>query len=268
MQLLWGLVLATLVGAAAWKAGSLSPSGALAAAITGGLIFGLGGLAWATLLLAFFVSSSLLSRSFSRKKASLTEKFSKGSRRDWAQVAANGGLGAVLAIAWALADQPAWAWAAFAGAMAAVNADTWATELGVLNPAPPRLVTNLKPVERGTSGGVSPLGSLSALGGAFLIGALAAAFTPAALASPQTFLMFALTIALAGAGGALFDSLLGATVQSIYYCPVCDRETERHPLHTCGTSTTHLRGWRWLNNDMVNLFASLVGALLMLFFGW
>jgi uncharacterized membrane protein len=75
---------------------ALSKSGAVAAALTGGLIFGLGGLAWASLLLTFFISSSALSAAFKGRKIALGEKFSKGSRRDMAQVLANGGLGALL----------------------------------------------------------------------------------------------------------------------------------------------------------------------------
>ena len=59
--------------------------------------------------------------------------------------------------------------------------------------------------------------------------------------------------------GSLFDSLLGATTQAIYHCPTCRKETER-TLHSCGASTRLVRGWRWLNNDMVNLISSLVGA--------
>ncbi|OGO30016.1 MAG: hypothetical protein A2Z16_01825 [Chloroflexi bacterium RBG_16_54_18] len=261
MELFLGFLVAAVVGATAWKAGALSRSGAAAAAVTGGLIFGLGSLAWAALLLVFFISSSLLSRMFGSRKAALTEKFSKGSRRDWAQVTANGGLGALLALAWAIGDHPTWAWAAFAGAMAAVNADTWATELGVLNPAPPRLITTFKPVERGASGGVSPLGSLAAVGGAGLIAFIALVFTPGGMDSFQTALPILVVITVAGACGALFDSLLGATVQAIYFCPTCNKETERHPLHTCGTPTVLRRGWRWLNNDVVNFFASLIGAL-------
>ena len=70
----------------------------------------------------------------------------------------------------------------------------------------------------------------------------------------------ALAASCAGFIGAMFDSLLGASVQSIYFCPSCDRETERHPEHSCGAQTQPLRGWRWLNNDGVNFAASLVGA--------
>jgi uncharacterized protein (TIGR00297 family) len=258
LPLLAGLALGVLIAWLAWRAKALSRSGALAAALTGGLIFGLGGLPWAVLLLAFFISSSLLSRLFARRKQALSEKFSKGSQRDWGQVTANGGLGALLAVAHALYPGQAWPWLAFIGAMAAVNADTWATELGVLNPTPPRLITNGKPVERGTSGAVSLGGSLAALAGAGLIALLAALFSGPATGAAL------LAGVLGGVSGSFFDSWLGATIQAIYWCPACNKETERHPLHTCGSETGHYRGWRWLDNDWVNGLASLAGALVAL----
>jgi hypothetical protein len=62
-----------------------------------------------------------------------------------------------------------------------------------------------------------------------------------------------------GLAGSLFDSLLGATVQTIYYCDGCGKETERR-VHRCGQATRRLRGWPWLDNDGVNFVASLVGA--------
>jgi len=259
LSLLIGFILGLLIALAAWRARALSASGAAAAALTGGLIFGLGGLPWAVLLLAFFISSSGLSRAFKRQKASVYEKFSKGSQRDWGQVLANGGLGALLAIAHAAFPSQSWPWLAFAGAMAAVNADTWATELGVLSPTPPRRITTGKIVERGASGGLTLLGTLAALAGAVLIGGLAASFSAA-----QQAVVFLAIVPLAGLLGSLFDSFLGATVQVIYRCPSCDKETERHPRHLCGTETAQIRGWRWLNNDWVNLACSLVGAILTL----
>ena len=248
--------MAALIGWAARKAGALSRSGAWAAALTGGLIFGLGGLPWAVLLLTFFVSSSALSRLFSRHKHGLNEKFSKGSQRDWGQVFANGGLGTLLVLTQSLLPGQEWPWIAFVGAMAAVNADTWATELGVLSRGLPRLITSGRPVERGTSGGISLPGTLASLGGAALIGLSSILF------SPQASLPALLAAAVVGGlVGSLFDSLLGATVQAIYCCPTCDKETERHPFHTCGTQTIQVRGWDWLNNDAVNFACSLAGAL-------
>lgn len=257
MQLPIGILLGILVALLAWRVGALSNSGAWTAALTGGLIFGLGGLPWAALLLAFFVSSSVLSRLFGRRKAALAEKFSKGHRRDWAQVLANGGLGALLALVHGLFPSANWVWVAFAGAMAAVNADTWATELGVLSRTAPRLVTTGRQVEHGASGGVTLLGSLSALGGASLVALTAFLFHTGEAA--WGLLAAAL---LGGLAGTFFDSLLGASVQAIYHCPTCDKETERHPKHTCGTPTTQVRGWGWMNNDLVNLSCSLVGAII------
>jgi uncharacterized protein (TIGR00297 family) len=255
MQLLLGLSLGVLVAYLAYRAGALSVSGAWAAALTGSLIFGLGGLPWAMLLLLFFISSSALSRAFSSRKAAIGDKFSKSSRRDHGQVLANGGLGALLVAIHAYQPEALWPWIAFAGAMAAVNADTWATELGVLSAVPPRLITNGKTVERGTSGGVTLAGYLAVLGGAALIGLGAMLFSQEV---PPLLLVGA--VLLAGLAGATFDSFLGATAQAIYFCPDCGKETERHPLHRCGTETVQVRGWRWLNNDWVNVACSLAGA--------
>ena len=256
MQILIGFLLAILIAVLAWRVGSLSNSGAWAAVLTGGLVFGLGGLPWAILLLTFFITSSALSRAFSKRKVSLAEKFSKGGRRDWGQVLANGALGAMLAIGYFIPPHREWLWLAFAGAMAAVNADTWSTELGVLSLIPPRLITTGQKVERGTSGGITFIGTLAAFGGAVLIGIAAVIFT----AGREWPLSLGIII-LGGLMGSLFDSLLGATVQAIYWCPTCNKETERHPTHTCGSPTSRVRGWSWFNNDMVNFACSLMGAI-------
>jgi len=254
-QIAVGLGLAAVVAAVARRLGALSASGALAAAFLGGLTYGIGGLPAAILLIAFFVSSSLMTRAFSPRKRTVAKNFAKGGRRDWAQVLANGGAGllALLAGAMGWVSTPL-AWAAFAGALATVNADTWATELGVLSSTAPLLITSGKKVPAGTSGGVSLSGSAAALGGAALIAALAAWLA----GSWQIFLL----AALAGVLGSFFDSMLGATVQAIYYCPKCKKETERHPLHSCGTATTLRRGWPWLDNDWVNFLSALAGTLL------
>lgn len=256
MQLPLGFLFGILIALLAWRAGALSASGALAAALTGGLIFGIGGLPWAALLMVFFISSSVLSRLFGTRKSAVAEKFSKGHRRDWAQVLANGGLGALLAVLFFFYPSAEWVSAAFVGAMAAVNADTWATELGVLSGKAPRLVTTGKQVERGTSGGVSLLGTLAALAGAALIAVTAVLFQ----FGISSWGLFA-AASLGGLAGSYFDSLLGATVQAIYRCPACDKETERHPVHSCGIETVQVRGWGWMNNDLVNLACSLVGSL-------
>jgi uncharacterized protein (TIGR00297 family) len=254
-QFLIGLGLGILIALLAYRARSLDRSGAIAASVTGLFIFGLGGVGWAVVLLTFFISSSALSRVFGKRKSALGEKFAKGSRRDWGQVLANGGLGSLLALLHVFAPGELWPWLAFAGAMATVNADTWATEIGVLSKRAPRLITSGAVVERGASGGITLLGTLATLIGGALIGLLAGLFSEAQVGRVLV------AVTLAGLAGSLLDSLMGATVQAIYHCPACDKETERHPLHSCGTPTVQVRGLAWLNNDLVNFIASLFGAL-------
>ncbi|MEN8217074.1 MAG: DUF92 domain-containing protein [Pseudomonadota bacterium] len=256
VQILFGFLLGALIGLLAWRVRALSISGAWAATIIGGFIFGLGGLSWAVLLLTFFISSSGLSRAFSRYKANLGDKFAKGVQRDWAQVFANGGIGALLVIMNAFYPDQFWPWIAYAGAMATVNADTWATELGVLSGKLPRLITTGQFVECGTSGGVTFLGTLATLGGAVLIASVTALFS----IQPMVFIL--VVVSLAGLSGSLLDSVLGATVQAVFDCPHCSTETERYPLHSCGRLTVHKRGFVWLNNDLVNFISSVFGAVM------
>ena len=255
MQLFTGLILAIIIAYLAYRAHSLNTSGAVAATVVGTIVFGLGGLEWAILLLVFFVTSSALSRLFKKRKQGLDEKFSKGHQRDAGQVFGNGGLATAFVLIHALFPESIVGWVGFAAALAAVNADTWATELGVLNPTQPIIITNLKKrVEKGTSGGISIFGTLASLLGA------------AAIALPASFLTdnwsLLPIITLAGLFGSLFDSLGGATVQAMYFCPTDKKETEKHPLHTCGTETVHIRGWKWLNNDWVNFACGGFGVLI------
>ena len=160
---------------------------------------------------------------------------------------------------------------AFVGAMATVTADTWATELGVLGKRPPRLVTHWQRVEAGTSGGVSALGTLAALAGALAIGlvtvvtALDGLFGGPGISSLGALAMWGAlwlvpVAALSGLAGSTFDSLLGATVQAIYYSATRHKETEKR-IDPDGTYNVHRRGWRWLGNDQVNFISSIVGAL-------
>ena len=165
LELLSGLALSLVIGTLGYRRGALSRSGVAGALITGTLIFGLGGWAWGGLLVAFFVSSSARSFYRAREKRGLAEKFAKGHRRDLGQALANGGLVALLAVLSQVRPHALWFFAC-AGAMAAVNADTWATELGVLSPHPPRLITTGRRVEVGASGGVTWLGTGASLGGA------------------------------------------------------------------------------------------------------
>lgn len=252
IQLLIGIAFAIIVALTARAAGSLSKSGAIAAVAVGGITFGLGGFLPAILLLTFFITSSVLSKVGGARKKDAAGAFEKDGERDYGQVLANGGMASLYAALLAFCDENIW-FVGLVGAFASVNADTWSTELGVLARRKPRLITTLKMVEPGTSGGVTLEGTLAGLAGAALIGIVAGV----GKLDGNIFL----AVTAGGMLGATLDSLLGATVQVIYSCPVCDKQTERHPTHVCGGSTTYLRGWSWLSNDLVNFISSIVGSL-------
>lgn len=263
MQFIYGIILAAITAYLAYRARSLSKSGAYAATLVGTIIFGMGGWQWTILLLTFFITSSALSRAFKKRKQGLDEKFSKGHERDAGQVLGNGGLAALFAGLHAFYPESIIPWIGFAASLAAVNADTWGTELGVLGATPPRLITDLgKRVEIGTSGGVSLWGTIASLLGSSVIALLAVLLAPTGGLITDHFLL----ITFAGLAGSIFDSFLGATVQAMYYCPTDKKETEKHPLHTCGTQTVHLRGWKWLNNDWVNFACSAFGVVMAFLF--
>jgi uncharacterized protein (TIGR00297 family) len=212
-----------------------------ACAVGAGVTWGLG---WRGFLLlaVLLLSGSLLTQ--------LAER--RGPRRTARQVLANGGVAALAALVGS--------WSAAAGAIAAATADTWATEIGAFSPFPPRLITSGRAVTRGTSGGITALGTLGGVAGAFLIAALASALgvgvgVGVGDAAPGTLAV----VATAGVAGMLADSLLGASVQGRFECPACDARFER------GTTVCHepvrlARGWRWLDNDGVNLAATVCGA--------
>lgn len=258
-QLLIALAVSLLVAGLAYWRQWLAPSGVVGALIVGTLTMGFGGWLWGVLLGIFFVSSSALSHyKEEQKRQTAAEKFDKGSRRDFMQALANGGVGALIAVLHVLVPSPLW-FAFFVGVMGTVNADTWATELGTLSRRPPRLITTGRVVERGTSGGVTVLGTAVSFLGGLLIGAVAG------LGSAPWWLA-ALQGGIGGLTGSLTDSVLGATVQAIYYSDARRKETEKK-VERDGTPNRRIRGWVWLNNDLVNLLSSLVGGAVAVVLG-
>ncbi len=249
-----GAAAAACIALVAWRARSLSSSGAITAVIIGTLCVA-AGWDWGALLIAFFVPSTALSRMRAAAKERRTRSIvAKGGTRDATQVLANGGIFAAAAALSLVSSSPQWV-ALGAGALAAATADTWATEIGTLAARAPRLITTWREVIPGTSGGVTVQGLVASLAGASFIAA-----TSAAVGWPAHVPRGAL---VGGMAGSLADSLLGARLQARRRCPACDAPTERE-VHDCGTPTRADGGLAWLDNDAVNFASGIVGAVVAL----
>lgn len=238
MQIAVGAVFAAVVVIAAYRFRKLTISGAVASLLVGTCVFGAMGWRGAAVLFAFFIPSALLSRG------------TLARRNAW-QVLANGGVAAICA--YLSAREPAVFAAAFAGAFAAASADTWGTEIGTRWGRIPVSILTLRPVSVGRSGGVTLVGSLATIGGAVCVAVVASVVGVGSIGS----------VAVAGVAGALADSVLGASLQALRWCPNCRCEYETR-RHECGARTTLARGIDWIENDAVNFGATLCGATVAL----
>lgn len=253
-----GLTGSMLVAGVAYVARSLSFSGAVASILVGTVMFGAGSLPWYGVLLVFFLTSSGWSKYKRQMKHKSEESYEKTGRRDAGQVVANGGIGVLLCLCAAWFSGEFW-WIMFVGVMASVTADTWATEIGSLSPSPPRSICNGQRVEAGASGGVTLLGLSAAVLGAITIGLSAWLFCAlTGLEEGGGWLLCA--AACGGFFGALVDSWLGARWQRMNRCTKCGKTLEA-TIH-CGQPTSHMYGYRWMNNDVVNGISSGLGGLI------
>lgn len=141
----------------------------------------------------------------------------------------------------------------YAAALTECLADSLASDVGVLSKKDPVDICRMKRIKRGLSGGVSLLGTLSALAGCvwmFLI----------------SWIFFGLSVKLAVAVvlipmiGIAIDSILGSLVQAKYECTVCGKSTEK-TVH-CGEKSRHVGGIRIINNDAVNIISNFLTAIL------
>jgi len=259
------------------RKGSLDSSGAAAALLVGGLsLFASARAAWS--LIGFYLSASALTKMAQTFKQDVGDEYVAGGGRSWVQVFCNSAVPTALAVAaWALGAgevplgsgtgglTPAVStalWGGVLGYYACCCGDTWASEVGVLSTAEPRLITTLRPVRRGTNGGVTALGlAMSALGGLFVGGLFAAASYLAPGASRPAVAAQALGVAgvglASGLAGSLVDSALGATVQFSGYDVRRRKVTSRPGDHVVRISGSHL-----LDNNAVNLVSASATAAL------
>ncbi len=245
------------------------PTGTLAAFFVGFVLFTISLIAW-LLLVAFFISSSICTKFKVHLKLEVKDKFEKGGERDAAQVFANclpPVFYVILLTFFSITDPLSPLFIAVATYFASANADTFSTEIGILAKRAPRWVLNpRRTVEKGTSGGVTLLGSLAGALGSLEIAFLHVLCVYLVASSSRSYFDIVIAISTVFIGGNLgniIDSLLGASVQGYYFCPSCQIGTEKRIHVKCnGTKTYLIRGWKVISNDWVNLIAATTASLI------
>ena len=257
-NLLIGFILSLIIAYIAYKKKSLSLDGFVMAVIIGTMIYFFGGyLVWICLMM-FFISSSLVTK-IKEKEKNKAEINAKSGNRDYLQVLANGFLTLVFAIIFYYNDNENFLLLAIIN-IAVANADTWSSELGILSKGKTVSIISLEEVKKGTSGGVSLLGTVVSLFGAFFI-----AVVFVLLAEVTNILAFSfiniIIITFTGFVGSIIDSLLGASIQAQYQCLVCGKTTEKTVHHKRPTKL--IGGFRFVTNDLVNFLSAFITTLIV-----
>ncbi|MCX8197197.1 MAG: DUF92 domain-containing protein [Candidatus Micrarchaeota archaeon] len=169
-------------------------AGLLLATIMGAIVFVFGSSEFLLLLFAFLGFSIVVTRYGYEKKRELGIY---EHERSWENVLANGLVPTICAVA-----SPVIGWGAYVGSIAAITADKFASELGVLSNEPFSLL-NFKKVKKGTSGAVTWFGMLASFDGGLLIGLISY------MLFPSLTLWNVVVIGLIGLGGSFIDSLVG-----------------------------------------------------------
>jgi uncharacterized membrane protein len=132
-------------------------------------------------------------------------------------------------------------------------ADSVASAMGGAAKARPIDILRFKRVECGISGGITVLGTISALVASFFAMGVVycyGSFTPGEMIISAVIVFF----------GTVVDSILGSALQVCYRCEACGVETE---LDThCSVPTSRVKGVTFINNTTVNLLTGIITAII------
>lgn len=257
-----GLVSSSLISYIAYKKSSLNINGLLAATTLGTAIYFFGGLWFFNIMIAFFLSSSLLTKFKSTNKDNIDKLYEKDGTRDHIQVFVNGGIGLILSIFYYIYNNPIFL-LAYAVSFGVATSDTWASEIGVLSKDKPLSILNFKSMEKGMSGGISILGTIFAfLGSAFIALVFFIAYIAIYNDVIQGFTYFLICLIM-GFVGSIIDSILGASIQAQYYCKATESFTEKKAYNNKPNSL--VKGFSIINNDIVNLVSNLISTMMIFF---
>lgn len=226
--------------------------GVAASFAVGYLVYVFGGREYFAVLLTFY----LVSVSFTKLRVrTVKEAHNKENGvRSWKNVLANGCTATLAAVMAGISSDERTFFAIYLGAISSAFADTLATEIGLLYPGKPRLITSMREVRPGTPGGVTPLGYLGGVVGMIILALVVHLLDKRMVAGELVAIIFS-----SGLVGMTVDSILGASIQAKYRCRGCGKDVES-PYH-CGQPAEHLTGLKPVDTHVVNLLATVGGAL-------
>lgn len=257
-------VAGSLIGWLGMRRGLLSQGGAAMAAVSIVLIWMLGGWPWGAAVFSYWLLYLVFVPFRRRAKAGFSERHLPLFREGWMPVAARMSWPIFLAMPAALSTHSTALLGALIGALATGAADLLGTEVGLLSIPRPRLLTSWRHTQPGRPGGISLLGLVASMGGAWFIGLVALIVEgilawQAKIPIPRAVQWLPFAGMTGGTLASLVDSFLGATAQGLYYCERCDVLSESRQHH-CGQHTEQVRGWAWLDNEVVDFASAVVGA--------
>jgi len=180
-------------------------SGLFSGAMIGIILIVFADVRWFLIMLTFFIVGAGATRYRYADKERLGVAQEHAGVRGYFNVFANGLVATGAAILYGVTGNPAFA-ALFMGSVASAAADTAASEIGVTGKTP-YLITTLRPVPRGTNGGVTLRGEVAAVAASAIV---AAAAWVMGVADPR----MAVVTVVAGFVGTNVDSLVGATLEN------------------------------------------------------
>ncbi|CAB1421788.1 unnamed protein product [Pleuronectes platessa] len=276
---LFSILVPLVVTVRALKRRSLDPSGALGALLVG-FVLTMANYSFFSSLLMFFISSSKLTRWGGAQKKKIDAEYKEGGSRNWIQVFCNGGVPTELALLYMIEVGPgemaidfgnqysaSWMCLSLVGALACSTGDTWASEVGpVLSQSLPRLITTWKEVPAGTNGGVTPVGLVASFLGGLAVGVAyfvtqLLTVSNLHLSDPQWPIM--VYGGVAGLLGSMLDSFLGAHLQYSGFDSSIGKVVSYESV-----TTKRICGKPILDNNAVNLFSSVIVALVLPGLAW
>lgn len=241
-----GLILSCIIALIAYKKKSLDLTGFIMAILMGTLIYYFGSYIIFSLLMLFFISSSLISK-FDKIKTD-------DSNRNFIQVFANSFVALFFSILFYVTKNEIYLVLAAMG-IAATTSDTWASEIGKFSKGKTISIITFKKINKGESGGISLLGSIAALLGSTIIALVFLLLRSLSKLELNNIYIYVMLIIMGGFLGNIIDSILGIILQEKYYDSSSDNKIEK-----VNNRKEHkkISGLMYVNNDVVNILSSVI----------